>query len=174
MIENKIRKYGIEIELVEIHDAEFIVELRNNKRNKHISKTDSRVSEQVTWISNYKLREANNLEYYFIVKDIAGNKWGTTRLYNFDGTKFDVGSWVFLPNSPSGIAIKSDIITRELAFEVLGFTVCKFDVRKDNKNVLRYHYTYKPIKVAEDDLNFYFELDKQSFFNQRDKIINLL
>jgi hypothetical protein len=85
-----------------------------------------------------------------------------------------VGSWVFLDESPAGIAIKGDIATREIAFEQLGFGTCKFDVRKENKTVLKYHYGYKPLLVAEDELNFYFELNKQDFYKQRDKLIKIL
>lgn len=169
-----IRKYGVVMQLVTEQDAQFIVDLRLNKRNKYISKTDPDVPKQIEWIKKYKIREENQLEYYFIVKDIDGTSWGTTRIYNFQNNEFEVGSWVFLENAPGGIAIKADIIAREMAFEVLNFEICKFEVRKDNKKVLRYHYGYQPTVVAEDDLNFYFKLDKASFYRQRDKLLKLL
>jgi hypothetical protein len=156
MISRNIFKYNISLELVVEQDAIFIVNLRQGERNKHISQTDTDISKQVEWIKEYKIREANNLEYYFIAKDINKKKWGTIRLYNLNGERFELGSWVFLKNSPEGIAIKSDIIVRELAFEELGFNICNFDVRKDNKNVLRYHYGYKPNIISEDELHFPF------------------
>lgn len=174
MLNHKIAKYNIVLELATKQDAQFIVDLRLDRKNIHISATDPDVEKQMVWIENYKLREAANLEYYFIVKDDNNVKWGTTRLYNFAGNEFDVGSWVFLPDAPAGIAVKSDIIARELAFEKLGFTTCKFDVRKNNKNVLRYHRGYKPRVVAEDELNYYFELDKESFYAHRDKLLKLI
>jgi hypothetical protein len=170
----KICKYNITMQLVEEQDAQFIVDLRTDERNRHISKTDPDTSKQVEWIKRYKIREETKVEYYFIVKDSNGIPWGTTRLYNFEENKFEVGSWVFLINAPNHIAIKSDILAREIAFETLGFDICKFEVRKDNKKVLRYHHGYKPNVVAEDDLNFYFELDKLSFYKHRDKLLKLL
>lgn len=174
MISESIIRYGVVLELVTEKDAQFIIDLRSGKKGKHISYTEPDILKQVSWIEQYKIREQNNLEYYFIVKDVDGNKWGTTRLYNFNNDQFEVGSWVFLDDSPAGIAIKGDIATREIAFEQLGFDICKFDVRKANKTVLRYHYGYKPVLVAEDELSFYFELNKQAFYKQRDKLINIL
>jgi hypothetical protein len=174
MISNVIIKYNIVLELVTEEDAQFIIDLRSGRRSTHISYTEPDVLKQISWIKQYKIREQNNLEYYFIVKDLDGNKWGTTRLYNFSNDNFEVGSWVFLDDSPAGIAIKGDIATREIAFEQLGFNTCKFDVRKENKTVLKYHYGYKPLLVGEDELNFYFELNKQDFYKQRDKLIKIL
>lgn len=174
MINDTVIKYNIVLELVTEKDAQFIIGLRSGKRSTHISYTEPDILKQISWIKQYKIREQNNLEYYFIVKDLDGKKWGTTRLYNFNNDKFEVGSWVFLEDSPVGIAIKGDIITREIAFEQLGFESCKFDVRKENKTVLKYHCGYKPLLVAEDGLNFYFELNKQDFYKQRDKLIKIL
>src|ERR1700748_3438835 len=150
MLDQKLLRYDIILKLVEEQDAQFIVDLRQAERNKYISASGLDVLNQINWIKAYKTREENDQEYYFIVQDKKGIPWGTTRLYNFNGDHFEVGSWVFLKNSPSGVAIKADIIARELGFEELGFNICNFTVNKDNKSVLRYHYGYQPQIVAQD------------------------
>ena len=44
---------------------------------------------QVEWIQNYKEREANKLEYYFIIEDkLTKEKYGTVRLYDFREDSF--------------------------------------------------------------------------------------
>ncbi|EES4636298.1 GNAT family N-acetyltransferase, partial [Escherichia coli] len=82
---------------VEINDAEFIYSLRIDSRlNKHISTINGTVIEQAEWIEDYKKREENNEEFYFIIKRTDNDeKIGTIRLYNItkdDG--FCWGSWI--------------------------------------------------------------------------------
>jgi RimJ/RimL family protein N-acetyltransferase len=173
-IAHETLKYGMVLVLAKEDDAQFLVDLRQGDRNIHISKTDPDIQKQITWLKRYGEREKQGLEYYFIVKDKNGKAWGTIRLYNFNENNFEIGSWVFLPGSPDGIAIKSDIIARELAFEVLGFNKCTFNVRKANKQVLRYHLAYRPTIVSEDEENLFFELDKEAFYEHRNKLFKLI
>ena len=174
IVTNYIDKYGVKLKLVEVEDANFILELRNNiSLNNHISPTSTKLIDQINWIEEYKNREKIGLEYYFITL-VNGKKMGTTRLSDLDNKFFELGSWVFSQNSPAGVSIKADIITRELGFEILGFDYCKFSVRKANKSVLKYHLNYKPEVVKEDDLNIYFKLSKSNFNTHKTRFLNLL
>ncbi len=167
-------KYEITLELVSLQDAPFIVKLRTDpSTNTFISPTSDNIEIQKEWIERYKERENKNQEFYFITYDKSGNKWGTTRLYNFREDKFELGSWIFLKDSPFGVAIKADILTREIAFEELKFKTCCFEVRKGNLSVTKYHKTYGPTIIGEDDLNYYFELTKDNFNLNKNKILKL-
>jgi hypothetical protein len=169
------QKYGITVRLVEESDAEFIVNLRTNEKlGRFLSQTDGNVDEQRKWIKAYKAREAAGEEFYFIAVGEQGEQYGTTRLYHFEANSFTTGSWLFAENTPAGVAIKADLIGRELAFEELGYEICKFDVRRDNKTVIRFHQFFKPKVIMENDLDIYYELDKASFYKFRDKIINII
>lgn len=160
-----ISKYGIYLRLVEESDAEFILSLRTNpKLNAHISYTSPHISEQVKWIKEYKIKEFHGLEYYYIAHDQYGNKYGTIRLYNFDERSFELGSWVFMPNSPLGIAAKTHLIGLETGFEQLNAEYCRIAVRKNNVAVVRYIMGFKAIIVHEDDIDYYFNLSKESFY----------
>lgn len=166
-----INKYGIFLHLVEESDAEFIFALRTNpKLNNYISFISPNISDQIKWIQDYKIKEKQGLEYYYIAKDINGNKYGTIRLYNFDEKSFELGSWVFLPNSPLGMAVKTHIIALELGYEMLNADYCRLNIRKNNFKVLRYFEDFKPFKEFEDDLNFYFTISKENFYHRRNQL----
>ncbi|EEQ4420936.1 GNAT family N-acetyltransferase, partial [Escherichia coli] len=95
---------------VEINDAEFIYSLRIDSRlNKHISTINGTVIEQAEWIEDYKKREENNEEFYFIIKRTDNDeKIGTIRLYNItkdDG--FCWGSWILNDDKMKSSAIES-------------------------------------------------------------------
>jgi len=170
-----ISRYGITIRLVDLNDAEFILKLRTNSDlNQHISHTSTNIIDQIIWIQNYKLREQHGTEYYFIAVDIEGNKYGTTRIYNIDEKSFEVGSWIFSPESPPGMAIKADIICREIGFDLLNADYCNFQVRKTNKSVLHYHLNYKPKIVNEDEYNIYFILSREDFNTHKIKLLKFI
>lgn len=169
-----IDKYGIQLRLAEISDADFILSLRTDSNlNQHLSFTSNDINKQVEWLTNYKLREAKKQEYYFVA-EIAGMPYGTTRLYNFDEQSFETGSWLFSKETPTGVAIKADIIGREFGFEALKAKHCRFEVRKENKSVVRYHLGYKPNLTKEDELNFYFTLAQEDFNIHKNKLLKFI
>ena len=171
---NLILKYNIKLRLAEYEDAQFIFRLRTDPNlNKNISKTIGTIDDQVKWLEAYKKREKAGLEYYFITEDFSGNKMGTTRIYNTGNHFFTLGSWVFLREAPHGYAIKADIITKGFGFESLDYINCRFDVRKENQTVIKYHKLFNPSLIDEDNLNYYFELSRENFLNNKLRIINL-
>jgi hypothetical protein len=171
-----INKYGCHFRLVDVEDAEFILLLRNNKKlSKHLSPTSTDIEVQKSWIKNYKIREKNGKEFYFIcLSPDKKFKLGLNRIYNFNREKFEIGSWLFSKQSEAGNSIICDLFSRTLAFEVLNFNICVFEVRKENKSVVNYHRRFSPKIVNEDDLNYYFELDFPNFEKQRNKLLNIL
>lgn len=170
-----IEKYGIILRLVDNTDAEFILSLRTDQKlSTHLSATSPALSDQLSWITRYKEREKLGLEYYFMALDADGNRLGTTRIYNLEPGCFETGSWIFSRSAPHGAAIKADIIGREFAFDRLGLEFCKFEVRKGNAKVLKYHRAYHPEVIAEDELNYYFQLGKAAFVKHSQKLIKLL
>ena len=170
-----IHKYGIVLRLVQEKDAEFILKLRTNTYlNRYISPTSDNLTDQINWIRDYKIRELSDLEFYFIAEDTEGKRHGTIRLYNFDEKSFEIGSWVFLPKSPLGMAAKTHFLAIETGFNYLNADFCKIEIRKMNVTVLRYMKEFKITLVKEDDLNYYFSLTKENFFIRRNKLFNFL
>ena len=86
----------IDVRLVNECDAEFILSLRNNPElNQYIHPTDDDVESQRQWLREYKKRENEGLEYYFIYS-MNGEPLGLDRLYkiNKDDISFTWGSWI--------------------------------------------------------------------------------
>lgn len=169
-----IEKYGITLRLVEQQDAEFIVRLRTDEKlARFLSATSNDVEAQKEWIRQYKEREKKEQEYYFIAS-YQGVIYGTTRIYNIEPDCFEVGSWLFSPETPSGVAVLSDIVGREFAFEKFDTSKCKFEVRRNNTSVVKYHKLYKPLMVKETEQDFYFVLGRSEFEEHKNKLIKLL
>jgi len=168
--------FGSYFRLVETEDAEFIVSLRTNpKLARFLSPTSNDINAQVAWLKKYKLREEKGEEFYIICLDQdKKTKQGLSRIYNINDNNYEIGSWLFSNTAKQGRAILCDLFTRSIAFEQFNMEKCVFEVRKENKSVLRYHEKFNPKKVREDDLNYYYELDYNNFVVQRDKLLKTL
>lgn len=165
-----ISKYGITLRLITVNDAEFIVNLWTNPLVKSfISAFSPTIHSQIKWIQDYKLKEQLGLDYYFIVEDENHNQYGTIRLNYFEEDSFVLGTWVFMPNSPFGMAVKAHIIGLETGFKLSKSNYCKISVVKENLNVLRYLENFNPIKINEDNQYYYFLLPKNNFYSFKNK-----
>lgn len=163
--------YGIYLRLVEESDADFILALRTNPKLKiYISYTSPNILDQIKWIQNYKIKEEHGLEYYYVAQDQNGNKYGTIRLYDFDEKSFEIGSWIFMPYSPFGMAVKTHMIGLETGFKLFNAEFCRITVRKNNLRVLRYLEDFKPIIIYEDDIDFYLTISKDNFYSLKNKL----
>jgi RimJ/RimL family protein N-acetyltransferase len=163
------------LRLIEENDAEFIVDIRTDiNKSKFISSTDSNIEKQKQWIRNYKKRETINKEFYFIAIDENDEKFATYRLYNISNDSIEVGSFVSKPFYKIALnVIKVDVILKSYVFETLGYDSLNFEVRKNNKTVINYHNKFKPDLINEDDLNYYYKLEKNSFFTNKVKFEKL-
>ena len=172
----ELDRYGLHVRLVREEDAEFIVKLRTNERNaRFIHSTNPNIETQREWIKYYKEREANGEDYYFIFYS-QDKPVGVIRIYDIDyrEKKATAGSWVCEPDLPLQIPICILIICRDIMFNLLGMEKDCFDVRKGNRQVQRVHKMMGAEIVAEDELNYYFELPKTVFQEKKKDIINLL
>jgi len=175
MHESSFEIQNINLRLIEKSDAAFIIKLRTDlKLGQNISWTSPNIEDQVNWINSYKKREELNKEFYFIYEDLNLKPWGTIRLYDFNEDSFTIGSWICLPDNKEQLAIKAWLLSVEYGFEKLGFNTCMFDVRKKNTSVLYFAYLFHPKKINEDELNFFFKLNKETFLKYREKVVKLL
>jgi len=170
-----IEKYGIKLRFVEIDDAEFILSLRlNEKLGRYISPTEHDLTKQIEWIKSYKKREAQNSEFYFLTLDKNGNKQGLCRIYDFNETSFEFGSWLFSPDAPKGVAILSNLCAIDYGFEIFKCEICRININKQNNKVLKYCNSFEAIITHEDDSTLYFDLYFDKYIKQHDKLIKVL
>lgn len=166
--------------IVETYDAEFILSLRNDQNlNKFLNNTKQNVSNQINWIENYKKREKKKEEFYFIIcDDTTGQnlKIGTIRIYNIKNhfKEFTWGSWILKKNSIKSAAIESMLTLYSFAFEKMQLSLSKFDVRKNNLNVIKIHNKSGAKKISSDEENFYFEFNQYDFIKLKKKYTKFL
>ncbi|MCQ2224259.1 MAG: hypothetical protein MJZ14_00855 [Paludibacteraceae bacterium] len=170
-----LHKYGLDVRLVDESDAEFIVSIRTtDKANSVIHRTDNDVDKQVDWIREYKNREKEGREYYFLFSK-NGVKQGVTRIYHIHETDFTTGSWVFSQSAENGAGILADIISREIGFSLNPGSINLFDVRSNNTNVQRYRLSYNPTYLRTDDENnMFYSLSQENFEKKKQVYIRML
>lgn len=161
---NKIIGKNINLRLVEIEDAEFLLALRlDPKKNKHLSFVDDDLEKQKNWLEKYKSREASGEEYYFIIESKSDEPLGCVRVYGFIGDSFTWGSWILREGSPPSAAIESAVKVYDFTFNNLGFSRSYFEVRKGNDSVKRFHERFGAVIVAEDETQYFFNYDFEKY-----------
>lgn len=176
----EVDRYGLHARLVCKEDAEFIVELRTGDKNaRFIHDTDANIAVQEEWIRNYKKREEEGKEYYFVF-EANGEPQGVYRIYNRHEDWCVTGSWVFKPDAERNAALKAMIITHETVFEGLGHEyVHDVDgIHENNRGVIN---AMKAIggkfwgeRVEEKGKYMQFDLHKEDFYKNRPTILRFV
>ena len=156
--------------LVREEDAEFIVKLRTDPQNaRYLGKTDNGVNKQVAWIREYKKREAEAKDYYFIFfseeKPIV-----VSRVYNIDWLHlaYTSGSWASVPGTDYEDVMKCTVLSEEIIHDQLGLLLDICEVSKENKHVLMYHRNIlHNIQYGETESNYLFISTPESRKNSR-------
>ena len=155
---------NINLRTVEIEDAEFIYNMRQNQnKTKYLSKVTGTVESQKEWIKNYKQREKDKKEFYFLIESKNSEKLGLVRMYDFNNDSFCWGSWLIKENAPKTTAIESALQIYEFGFYKLGFERSHFDVRKENNKVVSFHQRFGAKIIDEDSLDYFFNFEKSDY-----------
>lgn len=161
----------IYLRLVHENDAAFICSLRNDdKLNTYISKSTADINAQKKWIVNYKNKEANGEEYYFIICKLDNDlPIGTVRLYDFkeNPKSFCWGSWILNENKTKYAAVESALLVYEAGFAYLGFEQSHFEVMKGNDKVHSFHVKMGAERNAEDEINEYYVFPKDRYLDNK-------
>ncbi|WP_211238945.1 GNAT family N-acetyltransferase [Massilia alkalitolerans] len=154
---------SIEMRLARPTDAEYIYSLRIDPQfNQHLSAAPPSVEAQAKFLEGYVTREAQGLEYYFIVKNkLTGADCGTVRIYDLREDSFCWGSWILDSDKPRLAALESALFIYDFGFGVLGYPASHFDVRKENTRVIAFHERFGAQRVSEDDIDVFFKLRRE-------------
>lgn len=159
-----IDMYGLHTRLVNENDVDFILMLRTNKElTKNIHSTDNDREAQIEWIRNYKKREEEGRDYYFIFyKDdvpVALN-----RIYNIYSIYATPGSWIIDPHHSSfELALATSLINGYIMFHLLGVEISVYDVRKKNKQVVKFHKLMGAKIFTESDIDYFFYKNRKIY-----------
>jgi len=166
---------NISFKLVSIDDAKFIIDIRSDKNlSKYLSPTTQSLYDQKKWIEEYKKREHNKKEFYFIIKIKNNISLGTIRIYNIFDDIFTWGSWILIKDSPNYAALESALTLYSFAFDKMKFIKSTFDVKKENIKVIKIHKKLGAKITNEDNENVYFEFNLQDFEYIKKKFIKFI
>ena len=160
----KIFGKNVNIRDVEVEDAEFILSLRcDKKKSKFLHKTEYNLSKQQAYINHYKTLD---YEWYFIIEDKNCKPIGTYRIYDLKKDSFCIGSWLMVEAATPEQVIEGEYLVKMFAFEKTGFDKFHFDVRKENKKVIRFHKMLGAKIVDENDIDYFFECTKEDYLEK--------
>lgn len=168
-----VKSLGLEVRLVNVQDVDYILSLRTNKfLTRFIHQTDDNRDVQIEWIKKYKGREAEGREYYFIYH-LDGKPVGLNRIYNIFEYYGTIGSWICNPDNETETSLKTYILMFDMMFDHIKLDITLFDVRKVNKHVWKLHKMLGAVQVGESDIDYYFILNKETYYKNRENIISL-
>lgn len=160
----KIFGKNVNIRDVEVEDAGFILSLRcDKKKSKFLHKTEYNLSKQQAYINHYKTLDN---EWYFIIEDKNCKPIGTYRIYDLKKDSFCIGSWLMVEAATPEQVIEGEYLVKMFAFEKTGFDKFHFDVRKENKKVIRFHKMLGAKIVDENDIDYFFECTKEDYLKK--------
>ena len=70
--------------------------------------------------------------------------------------------------------IEGFLLTRKMGFEVLGFTKDFFNVSKGNNRVIRFHQLTGAKIVAENDIDYFFEITRETYNQHKELFEDVL
>lgn len=170
-----LKSKTIKLRFVNENDAEFILSLRtNNTYNRFLSHVDNDIVQQKKWIEQYKKKEKNNEEFYFIIERLDNTPCGTVRIYDIQDNSFSWGSWILNENKTRTAAIESALLVYIFGFEKKYFTHCHFEVMKGNEKVISFHEKFNARKVDEDEHHYFYEIEPKNIIDIKNKFINFI
>lgn len=162
-------RYGLHVRFVNEDDAEFILGLRtDSKLGQYISATNGDIEKQKEWTRQYKIRERQGTDYYFMFEKPLGTRLGVSRIYEIKKETFQTGSWIFRKDAPFGAAFLGDIICHEIAYELFPDGVNFHDIKKDNFSVNKYADQFNPQFIFETELTRYYINRRENYLKYKD------
>ena len=166
----KLRTNNLHFKLVNNEHASFILKLRTDANYcKFLTKVESSLTKQLTWIKDYQRRSAKGFEYYFVIIDKNGEKVGLVRIYDINEKNFSWGSWILKTGVPNSYAIESAMLIYEIGFEFLKLQRSVFEVLKDNEAVISFHLKTKAEILRRDKEKVFFKFERSAYLNLKSR-----
>ena len=157
------------LRLIKPDDAAYVHGLRSNPAyNTHLSTVTGTVDDQRTWSEDYKSREAQGQEFYYVIERKDGMRCGLVRLYDFDVESFTWGSWILDESKPRKAALESAVLIYQIGFLGHNLDSAIFEVLNENSHTLAFHRRFGALETGHDELNTYFKYARARF--EKDKM----
>lgn len=171
----RVKGPNLILRLIRPEDADYVHALRTDPAyNRHLSKVRGTAAEQRRWIEDYKAREADLTELYYVIERKDGTRCGLVRLYDIGAERFTWGSWILDHNKTRKAALESAVLVYMAGFEGLGLAKAQFDVRRDNANTLAFHMRFGATETHETDQVIYFTYSRGQFETDHARYLAIL
>lgn len=163
---DRIEGPNLILRLIQPEDAEYVHGLRTDPiYNAHLSFVTGTVADQRRWIEEYKAREAEGREYYYVIeRGDNATRCGVVRLYDVGTDHFTWGSWILDANKPAKAALESAILSFGAGFSLPGMAYALVDVRRANTHATAFYRRFGMEKVGENDQDIFFTYSRETFF----------
>ena len=163
------------LRLIKPEDAAYVHSLRNNPAyNTHLSKVTGTIDDQRTWIEDYKSREAQGQEFYYVIERKDGTRCGLVRLYDIEATSFIWGSWILDENKTRKAALESAILSFGVGFDVMERAVANVDVRLENKHATSFYERLGMTETHRIDGQIFFAYPRARFDADKEAYYSIL
>ena len=162
-----LERYGLKVRLVNENDAEFITSLRSDQnKTKYMVTLTNEIENQIRWIQEYKKREKQGLDYYFIYSNDENKTIGLNRLSHIDynAKSGKASSWIAIEG------LKYEPLTmllfgNEIVFNSIGVEMTWGEVHKNNSRAIKIFklFGYKLLNSNTEYNNF--SLQKNDFLD---------
>lgn len=166
-------KYGLTVRLVQEEDAAFIVKLRtNSKLSRFIHATDNDVEKQKQWLREYKEREVEGKDYYFIY--FSGKRpVGVNRIYNITEDSSTGGSWICSEDATMEESLATNFISSEIR-EMFSIPSGPYNVSKGNNQVLKFHLRMGAEIIDENEYEYTLLGNRDKYNKAKEKLVKIL
>jgi len=156
------------LRLIEPEDAAYVHSLRSNPvYNTHLPAVTGTVDDQWTWIVDYKFREAQEQEFYYVIERKDGTRCGLVRLYDVEAESFTWGSWILDKNKTRKAALESAILSFGVGFDALGVQLANVDARVANEHAAAFYQRLGMVETHRTDQNIFFNYTREQFNTSR-------
>ena len=155
---------NLTLRLIQPEDAGYVHSLRSNPAyNTHLSTVTGTVDNQRTWIEDYKSREAQWQEFYYVIERKDGARCGLVRLYDIEVESFTWGSWILDENKTRKAALESALLSFGIGFDALGMHSAIVDVRVANEHAAAFYRRLGMVETHRTDQDIFFNYTREQF-----------
>lgn len=167
---SEIKGPNLTLRLIQPADAAYVHGLRTSSDyNAHLSKVCGTVEDQRRWINNYKDRETEGFEFYYIIERNNGTPCGTIRLYDIKSDRFTWGSWILDHNKPAKAALESAVLSFSIGFINLDLDLAYVEVRMLNTHAADFYRRLGMSETHKNGHKIYFTYHRARFTSDRMK-----
>jgi RimJ/RimL family protein N-acetyltransferase len=178
MFQRKLRRVegpNLALRLVCPDDAEYVFALRTNPAyNLYLSEVRGTASDQRRWIEDYKAREADLQELYYVIERKDGVRCGLVRLYDIGPSSFTWGSWILDHNKTRKAALESAILSLGVGFTDIGLSSAMVEVRRENERARNFYVRFGMTELRSVEDKDYFICRREIFEANRERFMTIL